>query len=152
MFSALLQRLGQCHGTMNATIELQDLLRPVVWDFFRVTPFRPLIEVLPVEVFQRSASLLNAFGERWCDTTYTFHWSWGKMTLTPTDIFALTRLPFSGDILSPNPRRHITLDGMQPAIGWVPARIVTDDIPHTMMIHHIKEESDQFAEVHRTRK
>lgn len=40
---------------------------------------------------------------------------------------------------------------MQAAIDWVPTRIVSDNIPHTAMIHHIKEESDRFAEVHMTR-
>ena len=32
--------------------------------------------MLPSAEFQRSSSLLTVLGERWWDTTLTFHWSW----------------------------------------------------------------------------
>ncbi|XP_056691811.1 protein MAINTENANCE OF MERISTEMS-like [Spinacia oleracea] len=32
----------------------------------------------------------------WCDTTITFHFPWGEMTITPEDYTALTNLSFTG--------------------------------------------------------
>ncbi|KDP20646.1 hypothetical protein JCGZ_03753 [Jatropha curcas] len=38
--------------------------------------------------------LLGALAERWWDTTNTFHFSWGEMTMTPVDFSVITGIPF----------------------------------------------------------
>ncbi|KDP27522.1 hypothetical protein JCGZ_20135 [Jatropha curcas] len=38
--------------------------------------------------------LLGALAERWWDTTNTFHFPWGEMTMTPTDFSVISRIPF----------------------------------------------------------
>ncbi|KDP30576.1 hypothetical protein JCGZ_16950 [Jatropha curcas] len=38
--------------------------------------------------------LLCALAERWWDTTNTFHFSWGELTLTPADFSVITGIPF----------------------------------------------------------
>lgn len=55
-----------------------------------------------------------------------FHWDWGEMNLTLEDVFALTGLPFTGEILSPNLMRRITLDGLEATLGWKPDPMFTD--------------------------
>ena len=67
------------------------------------------------------------------------------MTMTLEDIFALTGLPFSGEILAPNARRRITLAGFRAALGWLPERIISDGIPHTIMVRHIEDECERFG-------
>ena len=79
---------------MRAAAELRDQLPPAVREFLRGIPFHALIDVLPSVEFLRSSSLLTVLGERWWVTTHTFHWSWGDLTMTPEDVFALTGLPF----------------------------------------------------------
>ncbi|KDP22630.1 hypothetical protein JCGZ_02825 [Jatropha curcas] len=38
--------------------------------------------------------LLCAFAERWWDTTNTFHFSWGELTMTHTDFSVIFGIPF----------------------------------------------------------
>ncbi|KDP37871.1 hypothetical protein JCGZ_06023 [Jatropha curcas] len=38
--------------------------------------------------------LLCALAERWWDTTNTFHFSWGELTLTPADFSVISGIPF----------------------------------------------------------
>ncbi|KDP30462.1 hypothetical protein JCGZ_17497 [Jatropha curcas] len=38
--------------------------------------------------------LLGALAERWWDTTNTFHFSWGELTMTPADFSMITGIPF----------------------------------------------------------
>ncbi|KDP32645.1 hypothetical protein JCGZ_14861 [Jatropha curcas] len=38
--------------------------------------------------------LLCALAERWWDTTNTFYFSWGKLTLTPADFSVISGIPF----------------------------------------------------------
>ena len=38
--------------------------------------------------------LLCALAERWWDTTNTFHFSWGELTLTPVDFSVISGIPF----------------------------------------------------------
>ena len=67
------------------------------------------------------------------------------MTMTPEDIFALIGLPFGGEILAPNARRRITPAGLRAALGWLPERIISDGIPHTIMVRHIEDECESFS-------
>ena len=127
---------------------MRDQLPPVVRDYLRGTPFFALIDVLPSVDSLRSSSLLTVLGERWWDTTHTFHWSWGELTITPEDVFALTGLPFGGEILAPNARRRITPAGLRAALGWLPGRIISDGIPHSVMVHHIEDECERVRGGH----
>ncbi|KDP35673.1 hypothetical protein JCGZ_09111 [Jatropha curcas] len=38
--------------------------------------------------------LLGALAERWWDTTNTFHFPWGEITMTPTDFSVISGIPF----------------------------------------------------------
>ncbi|KDP43325.1 hypothetical protein JCGZ_27158 [Jatropha curcas] len=38
--------------------------------------------------------LLCALAERWWDTTNTFHFSWGELTMTPADFSVISGIPF----------------------------------------------------------
>ncbi|KDP31477.1 hypothetical protein JCGZ_15428 [Jatropha curcas] len=38
--------------------------------------------------------LLGALAERWWDTTNTFHFSWGELTMTPADFSVISGIPF----------------------------------------------------------
>ena len=68
--------------------------------------------------------------------------------MTPEDIFALTGLPFGGEILVPNARRRITPAGLRAALGWLPSRIISDGIPHSIMVHHIEDECERVRGGH----
>ena len=70
------------------------------------------------------------------------------MTLTPEDVLALIGLPFSGEILSLNPRRCITPAGLTVTIGGLPDRLVTDGIPRRAMVEHISAECERFEGRH----
>ena len=68
--------------------------------------------------------------------------------MTPEDVFALTGLPFGGEMLIPNSRRRITPDGLRAALGWLPGRIISDGIPHSVMVHHIEDECERVRDGH----
>jgi len=70
--------------------------------------------------------LLGALAERWWDTTNTFHFSWGELTMTPTDFSVISGIPFGvrpielyGDW-----RSEISSDRMLELIGLDLPRIV----------------------------
>ncbi|KAK9267606.1 hypothetical protein L1049_010037 [Liquidambar formosana] len=56
--------------------------------------FGDFLNALWVE--QRDRQVLLALTELWWDTTNTFHFSFGEMTLTPTDFTVITRLRLGG--------------------------------------------------------
>lgn len=115
---------------------MRDLLPTLVRDFLRATPFGPLIEVIPQEN-TRSTCLLTTLGGHWCDTTHTFHFR--------VDVFALTDLPFSGVMISPDPRLRTMPEGIVAALGWMPEKMPANSIPRIRMVAHIRAESEHLA-------
>jgi len=63
--------------------------------------------------------LLAALAERWWPTTNTFHFSFGEMTMTPTDFSAISGIPFGTRPveLYDDWRRDITPERMVELIG-----------------------------------
>ena len=117
----MLQWRGRSWGSSNTVASEWVLAPPPVVDLVMGTPFGILLEALPVKV-SRTAGLMTALGARWWDTTHTFHWSWGEMTMTPLDLFALTGLASGGiPIRIDVPLRHSEA-GIIGALGWYPER------------------------------
>lgn len=53
--------------------------------------------------FTRRHDIMLALRERWWDSTHTFHFPWGEMTMTPTDFAFITGLPSEGEPLTVDP-------------------------------------------------
>ena len=85
----------RCWGSPNSIGTAWRAAPDAVREFLLATPFGLFMSIIPEHV-QRSQRLIAALAERWFDTTHTFHWSWGEMTMTPLDIFVLTGIPASG--------------------------------------------------------
>ncbi|KDP23206.1 hypothetical protein JCGZ_00323 [Jatropha curcas] len=70
--------------------------------------------------------LLCALAERWWDTTNTFHFSWGELTLTPVDFSLISGIPFGirPIELYDDWRTEISPDRMVELIGMDLPRIV----------------------------
>jgi len=74
------------------------------------------------------------------------------MALTIEDVFALTELPLSGEILSPNLRQCITPVGLITTLRWLPDRLVTNGILYRAMVEHIGAECEHFKGRHMIRR
>ncbi|KDP37638.1 hypothetical protein JCGZ_07838 [Jatropha curcas] len=70
--------------------------------------------------------LLGALAERWWDTTNTFHFSWGELTMTPTDFSVISGIPFGTRAIElyDDWRTEISPDRMVELIGIDLPRIV----------------------------
>ena len=99
------------------------------------------MSVIPEHV-QRSQRLSAALAERWFDTTHTFHWSSGEMTMTPLDLFALTVIPAGGRPIEMSPMIRITEAGIEVALGWFPG---STSVPHGALIKRLRRESLRTA-------
>ena len=91
-----------------------------------------------LEHVQRSQRLIAALAERWFNTTHTFHWSWGEMTMTPLDLFALTGIPAGGCPIEVSPMVWISEEGVDATLGWHLGGI---GVPHCALIEHLWMES-----------
>ncbi|KAI8572049.1 hypothetical protein RHMOL_Rhmol01G0168100 [Rhododendron molle] len=65
------------------------------------------------------SAVMTALAERWWDTTNTFHFRFGEMTVTPLDFAAITELRVGGEPIPFNP--SIDLDDT--ALGWFLGRV-----------------------------
>ena len=86
-------------------------------EFLLATPFGLFMSVIPEHV-EWSQRLIATLAERWFDTTHTFHWSWGEMTMTPLDLYALTGIPAGGQPIKVSPMVRISEEGVEAALGW----------------------------------
>ncbi|KDP20508.1 hypothetical protein JCGZ_05323 [Jatropha curcas] len=70
--------------------------------------------------------LLGALAERWWDTTNTFHFSWGELTMTPADFSVISGIPFGTQPIElyDDWRTDISPDRMMELIGIDLPRIV----------------------------
>ncbi|KDP30287.1 hypothetical protein JCGZ_17157 [Jatropha curcas] len=75
---------------------------------------------------QNYKSLLGALAKRWWDTTNTFHFPWGEMTITPTDFSVISGIPFGTRPIElyDDWRTEVTPDRMMELIGIDLPRIV----------------------------
>ena len=71
----------RCWGSPNSIGTAWRAAPDAVHKFLLATPFGLFMSVI-LEHVQRSQRLIAALAERWFDTTHTFHWSWGEMTMT----------------------------------------------------------------------
>ncbi|KDP35067.1 hypothetical protein JCGZ_11037 [Jatropha curcas] len=80
--------------------------------------------------------LLCALAERWWDTTNTFHFSWGELTLTPVDFSVISEIPFGirPIELYDDWRTEISPDRMDMRAG----RQMTLTAAHTEGIPHVE--------------
>lgn len=53
----------------------------------------------------------------WWDTTHTFHFHFGELTMTPLDFHMLSGLPVSGDHIVVDCRMKVTVAGIRAALG-----------------------------------
>lgn len=58
--------------------------------------FGPFLDSLVGAPQRRSLIILSALAQYWWDTTNTFHFSFGEMTMTPLNFHTLGGLPFEG--------------------------------------------------------
>lgn len=63
------------------------------------TGFGGIARALPKRMPNLSHSAVSAMGERWSETTHTFHLPFGEVTITPSDVVAMTGLPWKGDVI-----------------------------------------------------
>ncbi|KDP47168.1 hypothetical protein JCGZ_25677 [Jatropha curcas] len=70
--------------------------------------------------------LMGALAERWWDTTNTFHFSWGELTMNPTYFSVISRIPFGTRAIElyDDWRTEISPDRMVELIGIDLPRIV----------------------------
>ena len=85
---------------------------------------------------------LSVIPERWFDTTHTFHWSWGEMTMTPLDLFALTGIPTGGQPIEVFSAIRISEEGAKATLGWRPGSV---GIPHFFLIERRRMERHRTA-------
>ena len=76
--------------------------------------------VLLLQKSTNDLAQIQAFSERWWDTTNTFHMSFGEMTMTPLDFSMITGLRFGGRCLELIPDIHTNFDQVRELLGVVP--------------------------------
>jgi len=124
----------RCWGSPNSIGTAWRAAPDAVREFLLATPFGLFMSIIPEHV-QRSQRLIAALAERWFDTTHTFHWSWGEMTMTPLDVFVLTGIPAGGRPIEVSPMIRITEAGVEAALGWCPGGV---GIPHGTLIERLR--------------
>ena len=74
----------------------------------------------------RSTAVLCALGERWSDTTHTFHFGFGEMTVTPIDVQQLLGMNCDGEQIEVACSLRVRPEAVHAALGDV-GRIVSGD-------------------------
>jgi Plant mobile domain len=83
------------HGGSGHSLEYFRALPARVRELVEAAGFGPFVQLLGVVRVDRA--VLTALTERWWDTTNTFHFRFGEMTITPLDFAAITGLRVGGD-------------------------------------------------------
>ncbi|KAI8568324.1 hypothetical protein RHMOL_Rhmol02G0189600 [Rhododendron molle] len=86
--------------------------------YFKELPWK-VRELIEEAGFGPFMQLMTALTERWWDTTNTFHFRFGEMTVTPLDFAAITGLRVGGEPIPYDP--SIDLDDM--ALEWFLGRV-----------------------------
>jgi hypothetical protein len=81
---------------------------------------------------------VTALAERWWDTSNSFHFPIGEMTVTPTDFSALTGLRVGGDPIPFDSGIHEDRVALQWFLGMVPAGRA-EMVSHDQFRRHIEE-------------
>jgi len=111
----------------RGTTELKDVwehLPPVVRWVVSSTGFGRLASAL--DETPRSTAVLCALGERWWDTTHTFHFGFGEMTVTPIDVQQLLGLDCDGEQIEVDRSLRVRPEAVRAALDDV-GRIVSGD-------------------------
>lgn len=88
---------------MVALSNMWELLPSEGRDLIRGSYLGRFIEEAATKKFVRSPDIMVALRERWWDSTHTFHFPWGEMTMTPTDFTYITGLPCEGQEIVVDP-------------------------------------------------
>lgn len=137
-----LQRNGRSFSSPSTVAILWRMAPTLVRQYLFATPFGPFMEVLPFN--SRDNILLSMMGERWWDTTHTFHWAWGEMTLTPLDLYALTGLPFGARSIEVNSALRLTVMGVQESLGWTAITDVGGILSRGSLVAHLTSENQRI--------
>ncbi|KAI8568229.1 hypothetical protein RHMOL_Rhmol02G0182400 [Rhododendron molle] len=106
-------------GRPCSSLALYEGLPPRVRELVDTAGFREFIQTLTVPV-RNDHAILVALGERWRDTSNTFHLPPGEMTVTPTDFAAITGLRVGGDPIPFDSGIHKDLAALEWFLGEVP--------------------------------
>ncbi|WCJ42032.1 hypothetical protein M5689_022860 [Euphorbia peplus] len=87
-------------GNLTQPISWYNALPPIVQERIQATGFGPLISMLSPRGVRTDRAALAPLVERWMDSTHSFHFLHGEMTITPLDFSAITGLPFQGEHIS----------------------------------------------------
>ncbi|KAI8538178.1 hypothetical protein RHMOL_Rhmol09G0081900 [Rhododendron molle] len=107
------------HGGPAYSLELYNSLPERVRDLVDAVGFGPFIQTLTA--VKSDHALLTALAERWWDTSNSFHFPLGKMTVTPTDFVAITGLRVGGDPIPFDSGIHGDREALRWFLGHVPA-------------------------------
>ncbi|KAL3500305.1 hypothetical protein ACH5RR_039398 [Cinchona calisaya] len=103
----------------------QNLPRDVKLETERAR-FDVFLEGLPwVEAYP---SLIYALAKKWWDTTNSFHFTIGDMTLTSTDFYYITGLRVGGISIPRSIERNDEVEYIRRLLGWVPENTYASDI------------------------
>ena len=83
-----------CLGWWHEIREVPRLLEAIKW-----TGFAGMMEALNHEPQETLRTAIAALVERWSETTHTFHLPMGELTITPSDVVAITGLPWTGTVI-----------------------------------------------------
>ena len=95
--------------------------------------------------------MLRALGERWLDTSSSFHLSFGEMTMTPMDFTALTGITVGGTVIMVDRGVSITDDGMRAALGAVLRSDRGETILMSDLHDHLRRVADPGQDARRAR-
>ncbi|KAI8572216.1 hypothetical protein RHMOL_Rhmol01G0180900 [Rhododendron molle] len=116
MDDAYQRQLGH-GGSANSLKYFKELPRRVR-ELVEEAGFGPFIQLLTAVMVDHA--VMTALAERWWDTTNTFHFRFGEMTVTPLDFAAITGLRVGGEPIPFDP--SIDLDDA--ALEWFLGRVL----------------------------
>ncbi|KAI8524754.1 hypothetical protein RHMOL_Rhmol13G0173600 [Rhododendron molle] len=105
------------HGGSGHSLQYFRELPRRVRELVEETGFGPFIQLLTAVRVERV--VMTALAERWWNTTNTFHFRFGEMTVTPLDLAAITGLRVGGEPIPFDP--SIDLDDA--ALEWFLGRV-----------------------------
>lgn len=107
------------YGGFSDTLEVYEDLHPDVQALVDAAGFGQVIRILTV--WNGDLPLIWALAERWHDTTNTFHLPLGEMTMTPSDLAALSGLRVGGEPIPFDNRIHTDQAAQQWYLGFAPS-------------------------------
>ncbi|KAI8550394.1 hypothetical protein RHMOL_Rhmol06G0102800 [Rhododendron molle] len=106
------------HGGLASSLKYFKELPRRVRELMEEAGFGPFIQLMTAVRVDRA--VLTALTERWWDTTNTFHFRFGEMTVTPLDFTAITGLRVGGEPIPYDPSIDLDDTALEWFLGRVP--------------------------------